>query len=75
MTRERIRAIQQTQPAKIVTAVPVTITTVNTHTVTIALPGGAIATAPRGAGWTYPAGGAGWALIQEPAIIAVFPTA
>lgn len=75
MTRERVRAAQQGQPLKPVTAVPITITTVNTHTVTIAFPGGGTATAPRGAGWSYPLGGAGWALIQEPAVIAVFPTA
>lgn len=75
MTRERVRTEQANRRRKPVTAEPVTITAVNTHTVTVTFPGGGTATGPRGAGWSYPAGGAAWALIQEPAVIAVFPTA
>jgi hypothetical protein len=75
VTRELGRVLQAGQPTKSVTAVPVVIATVNTHTVTVTLPGGGSVTAPRGAGFTYTAGGSGWALLQEPAVIAVFPTA
>jgi hypothetical protein len=75
VTRELVRAQQSARITKSVTAVPVTITAVGIHTVTITLPGGTSVTAPRGAGWTYAVNGAGWALLQEPAVIAVFPTA
>lgn len=76
MTAERVKAMQNPGGRNTpVTAVPVTVATVDTHTVTVTFPGGGTATAPRGAGWAYTPGGPGWALIQEPAVIAVFPTA
>lgn len=75
MTRERVRAAQTVLPATPVTAVPVTVVAVNAHTVTVALPGGSTVNAPRTAGATYSVNGAGWALLQEPAVIAVIPTA
>lgn len=75
MTRERVRTQQAATPTRPITAIPVTVTAVDTHTVTVQLPGGATISAPRGDGFTYTITGTGWALFQEPAVIAVFPTA
>jgi hypothetical protein len=75
MSRELARTLQASQPGAPVTAVPVTVTAIGTHTVTVLLPGGTTVTAPRSAGATYTVSGAAWALIAQPAVIAVFPTA
>jgi hypothetical protein len=75
VTKERVRAQQTAEPATPVQAVPVTVTAVTAHNVTVALPGGATVICPRGAGFTYTVNGTGWALICEPAVFAVIPTA
>lgn len=73
VTRERVRATQANQGPRPPRMVRVTITTVTPLTVT--LPGASSAVpAVKIAGLTYTAGGAGWALVQEPAVGPVFPT-
>lgn len=74
MTGERIKAAQATRPPKGVQMVRCTITSVTPLTVTLAGASTAVA-AVKVAGLTYTAGGAAFALVQEPAVGPVFPTA
>lgn len=73
MTRERVRTQQAVGSDVTVRMIRVTIA--GTNPLRITLPGGSTVTAVAVTGLTYTVGGTAWAFFQEPAVIAVLPTA